>query len=79
MLNNAMAKHPMIRAHMRPFRTGLLVLVLLACRDKGESNDSTRGSLPPVFSPGPASSTNWDIDAGPLMLVSSAAARIAPQ
>ena len=69
MLNNATAKHPMIRGYMPPFRTGLLVLVLLACRDKGGSNDSTR-TLPPVFSSGPASSTNWDVDAGPLMLVS---------
>ena len=69
MLNDATVKHPMIRGYMPPFRTGLLVLVLLACRDKGGSNDSTR-TLPPVFSSGPASSTNWDVDAGPLMLVS---------
>src|SRR5258705_7039811 len=69
MLNDATAKPPMIRGYMPPFRTGLLLLLLLACRDKGGSNDSTR-TLPPVFSPGPASSTNWDVDAGPLMLVS---------
>lgn len=56
---------------MRLLRAGLLVLVLLACRDKGRSgDDSARGSLPAVFAPGPASSTNWDIDAGPVMLVS---------
>src|SRR5258705_6549728 len=69
MLNDATANLPMVRCYIPPFRTGLLVLLLLACRDKGGSNDSTR-TLPPVFSSGPASSTNWDVDAGPLMLVS---------
>jgi len=56
---------------MQLLRAGLLVLILLACRDKGRSgDDSARGSLAPVFPPGPASSTNWDVDAGPVMLVS---------
>ena len=70
MLKDATAKHHMIPGYMRPLRAGLLALLLLACRDKGGSNDSARESLPPVFSSGPASSTNWDVDAGPLMLVS---------
>lgn len=57
--------------HMRLLRTGLLALVFLACRDKGNgTGDSARGSLPPVLPSGPASTTNWDIDAGPVMLVS---------
>ncbi len=57
---------------MRLFRTGLMVFVFLACSDKGkDASDSARGSLPPVLSAGPASSTNWDRDAGPLILVST--------
>jgi hypothetical protein len=60
----------MILDYIRPLRAGLLALALLACRDKRGGNDSARESLPPVFSAGPASSTNWDVDAGPLMLVS---------
>ena len=50
----------------------LLALVLLGCRDSGkESDDSARGSLPPVFPSSPGSSTNWDVAAGPVVLVSS--------
>jgi hypothetical protein len=50
------------------------MLVFLACNDKGKSaSDSARGSLPPNFSSRPASSTNWDVDAGPVMLVSMGA------
>jgi len=55
---------------MRPLRAGLLALVLLSCRDRGGRGEDSARSLPPVFSSGPASSTNWDIDAGPVMLVS---------
>ena len=52
-----------------PF-AGLMVFVLLACRDKGKGvSDSARGSIPPA-SAQLASSTNWDLDAGPVMLVS---------
>ncbi len=65
------AKHPMILGQVRSLRAALLVILLLACRDKGRGGeDSARGSLPPVFPSGPASSTNWDMDAGPVMLVS---------
>lgn len=57
---------------MRLLRVGLLALVLLACRDRGkEGEDSARGSLPPVFPSTPTNSTNWDVEAGPVMLVSS--------
>ena len=56
--------------YMRLHRVGLLALVFGACRN-GDSGagDSARGSLPPVLS-GSVSSTNWDVDAGPVMLVS---------
>ena len=61
----------MIPAHMRSCCTWLFVIFLVACRDSGKSGeDTSQGSLPPVFSSGPASSTNWDVSAGPLMLVS---------
>lgn len=57
---------------MRLLRVVLLALVLLACRDSGkEGEDSARGSLPPALPATPASSTNWDVEAGPVMLVSS--------
>lgn len=56
---------------MRLFRAGLLALVVLACRDKGQgAGDSARGSLPPVSASVPGNSTNWDMDAGPVMLIS---------
>ncbi len=52
-------------------RTFLTLLVALGCRDNPRNNSgSSRASLPPVFSLGPASSTNWDVNAGPVMLVS---------
>ena len=57
--------------HMRLLRTGLLALVVLACRDSERSaGDSTRGSLAPISASVPGNSTNWDPDAGPVMLVS---------
>ena len=49
---------------------GWLMLVLAACGDRGNAGDSARGTLPPVFPLGPSSSTNWDLDAGPVMLIS---------
>lgn len=57
--------------HMRLLRAGLLALVVLACRDNGRgAGDSIRGSLPPISASRPENSTNWDVDAGPVMLVS---------
>lgn len=59
-----------IIGNMRLFRNGLLVLAVLACGDSGKNaSDSARGTLPPVFSAGPANTTNWDVNAGPVMLV----------
>ncbi len=46
------------------------LLVVVACRGEGAKLDKTsRTSLPPVFSLGPANSTNWDPSAGPVILV----------
>lgn len=47
------------------------LLMVLACRDKaGNSADAGR-SLPVVLSLGPTSNTNWNVNAGPVMLVSA--------
>ena len=46
----------------------LPLLVALGCRDDSR-NGSPRASLPPVFSLGPVSNTNWNVGAGPIMLV----------
>jgi hypothetical protein len=56
--------------HMRLLGIGLLVFVSLACGDRESTSDSGRGTLPPVFPLAPSSSTNWDTNAGPVMLVS---------
>ncbi len=57
--------------HMRLLRAGSLALVVLACRDTGKgAGDSARGPLPPISASEPASKTNWDVDAGSVMLVS---------
>ena len=63
--------HSMTFSHMRLLCAGLLVFVLVACDRGRDASDSARGTLPPVFPPAPTSSTNWDVDAGPLMLVST--------
>ena len=59
---------------VRPVSLGIAFLSLLAvpgCRDNSRNNSaSSRASLPPVFSLGPVSSTNWDVNAGPVMLMS---------
>ena len=48
-----------------------MLLLVLACRDKGRDSDAAAKSLPPVFSLGPVSNTNWDVSAGPVMLLSA--------
>lgn len=59
---------------VRLVRLGIVfpsLLAALGCRDNSGSNSaSARASLPPVFSLGPVSNTNWDVNAGPVMLVS---------
>ncbi len=47
------------------------LLTVLACRDKSRDNIAAGKSLPPVLSLGPASNTNWDVNAGPVMLLSA--------
>ena len=61
---------------MSPCLTGwcnmvALVCVVVGCRgnDRGIA-DSTR-ALPPVYPAGPAGNTNWNSDAGPVMIVSA--------
>jgi hypothetical protein len=52
------------------FLSALLLVTMAACRDKGRDNaDSTGASLPPVYPSGPGN-TNWNADAGPVMIVS---------
>ncbi len=54
-----------------PSRIFVPLLMVLACRDKaGDSADAGR-SLPAVFSLGPTSNTNWNVNAGPVMLLSA--------
>jgi hypothetical protein len=48
----------------------LLVVSTVTCRDKGQDKaDSARASLPPVYPSSPLRNTNWDTDAGPVMIV----------
>ena len=50
-----------------------MLVSLAACRDAGTGRtDSAHGSLPPVYPGSPLASTNWDRDAGPLMLLATA-------
>jgi hypothetical protein len=49
----------------------LVLFVVLACRDKGRNRGNAGKYLPPVFSLGPVSNTNWDVNAGPVMLWSA--------
>lgn len=53
-------------------RLVVMPMAIVACRDKESvSADSARQSLPPVYSLGPLGNTNWNADAGPLMIVSN--------
>ena len=47
------------------------LLLVLACRDKAGNGANADKSLPAVFSLGPTSNTNWNVNAGPVMLVSA--------
>jgi len=60
----------MLRTACRKFSV-LLVLGVCACRDRSRGQiDSAGASLPPVYPGSPAANTNWNVDAGPLMIVS---------
>ena len=48
----------------------LPLIPVLACRDSSKDAGRTAGrSLPAVYSLGPASNTNWNVNAGPVMLL----------
>ena len=47
------------------------LLLVLACRDKAENGTNSGKSLPAVFSLGPTSTTSWNVNAGPVMLLSA--------
>jgi hypothetical protein len=49
----------------------VLVICIAACRDTGrDAADSARASLPAVYPANPLGNTNWNVDAGPVMIVS---------
>jgi hypothetical protein len=48
------------------------VVVLSGCGDRsGDKRESNRASLPPIFPKGPAGSTDWNADAGAVILIRS--------
>src|SRR3954468_6939885 len=48
------------------------IIVLPACRDRSKDGGETdRASLPPIFPKGPAGSTDWNSDAGAVILIRS--------
>jgi hypothetical protein len=49
------------------------LFLVLACRDKAGKGADAGTSLPAVFSLGPTSTTNWNVNAGPVMLLSAGA------
>jgi hypothetical protein len=54
-----------------PGRIFVPLLLVLACRDKAGDSANAGRSLPPVFSLGPTSNTSWNVNAGPVMLLSA--------
>ena len=58
---------------LRVARLSLPILLLVStvmCRGKGQDKtDSAGASLPPVYPSSPLGNTNWDSDAGPVMIV----------
>lgn len=54
-----------------PGRIFVPLLLVLACRDKAGNGSNAGKSLPAVFSLGPTSNTNWNVNAGPVMLLSA--------
>jgi hypothetical protein len=51
----------------------LLVISMGACRDKErDAADSARASLPAVYPASPLGNTNWNVDAGAVMIISEA-------
>jgi hypothetical protein len=59
----------MLRTACRTFPV-LLVFSISACRDKNKGQvDSAGASLPPVYPAAPVGNSNWNADAGPVMIV----------
>jgi hypothetical protein len=59
----------MLRTAYRVFPV-LLILSICACRDRNRGQpDSAGAALPPVYPGSPTENTNWNVDAGPLMIV----------
>src|SRR6202521_6477711 len=56
-----------------PGRIFVPLLLVLPCRDRAGDSANAGRSLPPVFSLGPTSNTNWNVNAGPVMLLSAGA------
>jgi hypothetical protein len=54
-----------------PGRIFVPLLLVLACRDRAGDSANAGRSLPPVFSLGPTSNTSWNVNAGPVMLLSA--------
>jgi hypothetical protein len=54
-----------------PGRIFVPLLLVLACREKAADSANDGRSLPAVFSLGPNSNTNWNVNAGPVMLFSA--------
>jgi len=45
--------------------------IVVGCRGGDRKSSDSANSLPPVYPSGPTANTNWNADAGPLMIVSS--------
>jgi hypothetical protein len=57
----------------RSSTVSILIPLFFALSCRGDDNArGSRRSLPPVYSLGPSSNTNWDVNAGPVMLFSLA-------
>ena len=56
---------------LRPYLCcGILALAVSGCRGNGDDkSDSARGSLPPVYPSSPLGNTNWDLAAGPVLII----------
>jgi hypothetical protein len=59
-----------MKVELLQLRVFLLLVVALSCRGSDDNARNSGSTLPPVYSLGPASNTNWDVNAGPLILLS---------
>jgi hypothetical protein len=61
---------PVMKFRPMQARVFLPLLVVLSCRGSDDNAGDSGRTLPPVYSLGPGSNTNWDVNAGPVMLLS---------